>query len=574
MKSLLTYSLVSLFLVSGLLAAPPAIRSAGVLGNSGYAGDTLVRYVGEVHERSQLAGLGVDASGYLWAFGGTAAINRYSIDGRQLGTYPVPKNNRRTRLILSVVGNQVMLSAADQLWSLAADAPAGTEFSPLSVAARAISTSAFNNRIAVISPDREMSVFDVVTRQSEARGTLPEAARGDAIALTADGSLIIDGHFRITPEGQVVPIKLPGGNPVWLDGHLYAFNWHTTIQRVDENGSPEPGVVMGGSSGSFIGTLPKDGEVNLPMGLVHISGDRWATASALGVIHILHWSAQKNAFEWVRRIGAVHRSAGLALDRQGRVWWNCGYWDWTDGPATFPHDTLHATDVNDWQTVMLPSDAMVGLTTRRNGRLLVCGLIAPAPRVRYDTDADKAADELPEDPTGAVTLGLGNRPDVVFVDAAGDGARIAVGPDGRFHSVRNKIAIKLSGSAPAAITSLGRTPEGVVLAADGGAIVRLDTTEDVWTETARYNGWGNQRFGQSVVIATDEDYLWVSDTDNDRVLLFTLTETGPLTTPAIFTGDAAMGGLKSPGRIAARKNRAVVVDLGNQRLVKLEAIAP
>ncbi len=570
MKAFFAYSFASLFLTLGLGAGQTLIKSAGVLGNSGYAGDTLVRYVGKVEDRSPISGLGVDKSGYLWAFGGTAAINRYSVDGRQLGTYPVPKVNARSRLTLSVVGNQVMLCAGDKLWTLSADSPSGTEFTALPIPAKVISTSAIGNRIAMISPEGDLSVLDVVTRQIEPRGTLPEGARRNSIVLLPDGTLIVDFNLKITPEGQHETIKLPGSNPVWLDGSLFVFNWHTTIQRVDENGSPTPGVVMGGSSGSFIGTLPKDGEMNQSIGLVQLSADRWATAGALGIIHILHWSDQKNAFEWVRRIGAVHRSSGLGIDRQGRVWWNCGYWDWTDSPSTFPRDTLHMTDNDGWQMVFLPNDSMVGLSSRREKPILVCGPIAPAPRVRYDENAAKAADDLPKNSTGAVLIGKGQRPDVVFVDAAGKGARVAVAANGQFNSFRNKITIKLSGSMPADITSLGRTPNGQVLAADGGAIVRLNTDGDTWTETARYTGWAGMRFGKRITIATDEERLWVSDTENNRVLLFGLTEEGPLKPPVVFLGDPAIGKLQSPGRISASGNRAVVVDEGNQRLVKLE----
>jgi len=66
--------------------------------------------------------------------------------------------------------------------------------------------------------------------------------------------------------------------------------------------------------------------------------------------------------------------------------------------------------------------------------------------------------------------------------------------------------------------------------------------------------------------------LWVSDPAGQRVLLFTLEMDGPLTVPAIFTGDAVIGSLDQPRRITARGDRAVVVDWENQRLVKLEVI--
>lgn len=562
------------FLLSAVAAsfawAQPAIRSAGVLGNSGETGDTLVRFSGNIDARAPLNGLGVDADGFLWSFGGTGAVNRYAVDGRQLGSFPVPKKAARAKLTLSVVGNQVLLLAGEQLYSLPANAENGAAFTELPVKAKAISTSAIGNRIGVITPDLEAGVYDTVTRQAEPHGRLPEKTRANSVVLLPDGALIVDASLKISPDGVQSPVKLPGGNPVSIDGKVYSFAWHSTIQRTDDNGSPDPGVVLGGSSGSFIGTLPKDGEVNLPSGLVKIDDRRFATTSPLGVIHILEWNEQKRAFDWVRRIGAVHRSSGLGVDRQGRVWWNCGYWNWTDGPATYPRNTLHMTEDEGWQLSFTAADAMVGLSSQRGSPVLVCGPIDPEPRGgRFDRDAAKAAASLPAKSTGSVVLGAPGKEELVVVNAQGRGARLSVTADGQFRSLAGTFTIP----GATAVTSLGRIPTGEVLAADGGAIVRLKAEGETWTETGRMTGMGADKFGARLHLATDGDRLWVSDAANNRVLLYIVSADGAFSAPAIFTGDEALGGLKSPGRIAARGDRAVVVDEDNQRLVKLEAVA-
>ena len=572
-------SFIRMALIAGLLAGPVfaqsgGIRSAGVLGNSGEAGDTLVRYSGVNTGRNPVTGLGVDASGFLWTLGGMGAVNRYSVDGRMLATYPTPKKMQRPRYTLTVIAGQVILLAGEKLWTLPVNAPSGTEFTALPVDARTMSIGPVGNRIALISTEGNLSIYDVVTRQSEPRGKLPEGVRGNSIALLGDGSLIIDRELKLSVEGQPTKLDLPGTTPVWLGNSLYVFTGHTTIHRLNATGSPDPGVVLGGSSGSFIGTLPKDGEINTPSGLVQLGGDRYATTAALGVIQILRWDDQKKAFEGVRRIGAIHRSSGLGVDRQGRVWWNCGYWNWADGPAELPHDTLNMTEGESWQMAFLESDAMTGLAKQNNKWQLYCGVIAPTPRERYDRTLDDAAASIPENPTGATVLGSSGKEEGVYVNAAGKGVRLSLAVDGKLRTVKGKFTLKTAGGKAPAITSLGSTPKDNVIAADNGAIIRLNAAGDTWTETARYAGWGTEKFGKTIYLTTDGDRLWVSDTDNNRVLLFALTEDGPLTAPKIYTTDAIIGALKSPGRIAARSDRAVVVDEGNQRLVKLEVAAP
>ncbi len=570
-------SLISRFVLGvALLAAvvpavaqPVAIRSAGVLGNSGEAGDTLVRFDGRVDPRAALIGLGVDPDGFIWSFSGTGSVSRYSVDGRRLASHPVPRGAGRGRMFLAVVGHQVLLLGNERLHTLDARAESGAAFAETPHRARAISTSSIDGRIALITPDNELAVLDVPSGRAVSRGALPEGARNNFIVLLPDGSLIIDRNLKIAADGGQTRVNLPGSWPVFVGGHLYAFAWHTTIHRVDDNGSPSPGVVLGGSSGSFIGTLPKDGEIHHPIGLVVLGGGRFAIAGALGVIHILEWDEARRAFAGVRRIGAVHRSSGLAVDRQGRVWWNCGYWDWTDGPATYPRNTLHMTDDEGWQMAMLASDAMVGLSTQSNRRVLVVGAIDPEPRNRFDRGVHAVADSLPANPTGALVLGAPGREEGVFVNARGEGARLSLHPDGRHRALLGKVRIKTASAEPG-ITSLGRTPRDGVIVADGGTIVRVRAAGETWTETARITGWGDQRFGAKIHLATDDDRLWVSDADNHRVLLFRLTEEGPLEAPVIFTGDEVIGALKTPGRIAARGDRAVVVDEGNQRLVRLE----
>jgi len=569
------------------LSAQVSIRSAGILGNSGETGDTLVR-VSDRDNTARLAqgGIGADASGFLWAFAGPNAINRYATDGRLLGTYPFPKAMiGQGRQMLNLVGSRVIILSNNKLWVLPVNAPAGTAptLLPGSGPTRAMSLTAIDSEVGLISPEGAISVLNLTTGQSKARGTLTDVTgalpavnnvRGNFITLLPGGALLVDSWAKLSPEGTVTPVKLPGSNAMWLNGGLYSFNGYMTISKLDENGAPDPGVVYGGSSGSFIGKLPKDGEIGQPVGLVHLGGDRYATAGTTGVIHLMRWDAKKRGFETVRRIGAIHRESNLALDRKGRVWWNCGFWDWTSGPSDITRNTEIMLDDDNGQMVVLASDAVFGIGYRNKGVNFITGAIDPEPRDRYQSLPKGSEVKLPANLVGAAVFGVTGKEDVYLVDAAGKGVCVAVDAGGRFKSVKGDFSLKLTSSSPA-VTSLATTPDGELLAADGTSLVRLKISAGTATEVGRVDGWGgaaDAKFGAGIYIASDGTRLWVADPVNNRVLLFTLTATdGKLAPPAIFKGDELIGTLAKPNRIAARGDRAVVVDWDNQRLVKLEA---
>lgn len=572
---------------SSSLSGQVSIRSAGILGNSGETGDTLVRVTGrESNARLAQGGMGVDASGFLWAFAGPTAINRYSTDGRLLGVYPFPKSMiGQGRQMLNLTGPRVIILSNNKLWSLPVNAPSGTApvLLPGSGPTRAISLTAIDGEVGLVSPEGELSVFNLNTGQSRPRGTLTDVTaslpavnnvRGNFITLLPGGALIIDTAAKLSPEGTVQPLKLPGSNLMWLNGGLYSFNGYMTISKLDETGSPDPGVVYGGSSGSFIGKLPKDGEIGQPVGLVHLGGDRYATGGVTGVIHLMRWDAKKRGFETVRRIGAIHRASNLALDRKGRVWWNCGFWDWTAGPADITRNTEIMLDDDNGQMVVLASDAVFGIGYRNKLVNFINGAIDPEPRDRYQGLPKGSEVKLPPNLVGGAVFGVSGKEDVYLVDAGGKGVCLSVDAVGRFRSVKGDFSLKLKSASPA-VTSLAATPSGELLAADGVALVRLKISGDAATEISRTESWGasaDAKFGPGIYIASDGTRLWVADPANNRVLLFTLgAADGKLGSPAIFKGDDLIGTLAAPNRIAARGDRAVVVDWDNQRLVKLEA---
>jgi len=122
-----------------------------------------------------------------------------------------------------------------------------------------------------------------------------------------------------------------------------------------------------------------------------------------------------------------------------------------------------------------------------------------------------------------------------------------------------------------AFTSLAMKDTNTLLAAAGGAIIEFARDGADWKESRRWSSWGtgkDKAFGGSIWICADSGRLWVSDSANHRVLLFDLSAAA--TAPISTFGRGRIGSLDSPQLIMGCGYRAIVLDSGNQRLVKLE----
>lgn len=542
----------------------------GVLGNSGEQGPSLVRY-GEGGGRSDYGGIGVacDRFGSLWDRAGKGTFNRYAADGRLLGQYVIPDDqpgwNRGSQIALA--GDLLAIKIGSALYSLPITAPAGTSLKPLNLSADCISFAAVDGKIAVCTKGT-LSLLDVRQGTMEKVSALP--ANAQCVEMTPDGAIYVvwDWKAHKFVRGQEVtegwPKPVGGERPQFLDGHWYCHTWHGTIKRFDARLEPAPGVVFGGASGSFIGHLDQNSELQNGRGLAKVNEQLFAASGMGGVVQLLSWDGKKQQMTAVRRIGAVPACPALGLDAKGMVWWQQGAWKWEDLP-----DAPQQLGVNNpdeiGQAVMLDSDVMVAPAYLWGKPMLYCGRLSQEVSVREAPGLSKGM-------VASAVYRQQNDRVLLVVDAAGKAQSIKIGDDGLPQGNGTPVSLKTA-TPGKQWTSLAMKDAITLLAAVDGSVIELTWDGTQWQENKRWNSWGAtpaDRFGQSICIAVDGPALWVSDRDRHRVMGFDLKTAQP--TASFGTVDKSgdsLTALDRPATLAARAGRLLVYDAGNQRLVKL-----
>jgi len=556
------------------------ITCAGVLGNSGEQGQTLVRF-GAVPAN----GLGVvhDETGSLWDRGGDGVLNRYALDGRLLATYKIPASHVDANDRIIRLGNNLVLDIAGKLYKLPLDAAPGAAATPFGVQADMMSFGSANGSIAIatLSPDRKswsVSLFDPETRQTTPLIDGPLASLQD-IELTPDKGLVANSKWQLQlfRNGKAVtegwPRSGPGDRLQLLDGFWYGSVWHGTIRRFNAELEPDPGVVLGGGSGAFIGHVDGNMEIEACRGLAAVQGNLFAGSGMYGILQLLNWSKELQQFQLIRRIGAVQLCQGLGINRQGRVWYNSGYWNWDDSPASILHDCTAAGPGRDTpgigQLVLLPGDNFVAPEIR-NGHTQIIG--GPFAWNVFITDLKDGPTTKTGLLNGSAVYMNGKIQTLITINAAGEGETWRVDTVGKM--IADLGQTKLQTQDPVKEwTSLAMKNADTLLGAGDGSVIEMTRGDgDIWRETKRWNSWQGaapSAFGGKIYICSDAGNLWVSDTEHHRVLCFGLADgTLRATFGAGQAGDD-LGHLNGPRAIAARESRAVVFDSGNQRIVKL-----
>jgi hypothetical protein len=566
---------VALLFATGARGHAANLVSDGVLGNSGEAGQTLVRFGGKFRDARSFSqsqglpsapGLGValDRFGFLWDRGGEGVLNRYAVDGRLIGQYKIPSGAAQSDQI-ALLGDTLILQLRNKLYALAVTAPAGSEAKPLNRDSQAISFGSANGRIASLQ-DGKIYLLDAGGNATEVL-TAPEG-RINGIELLPDGTIAIDTGkgVQLYESGVLQRTQSsPGGALQFIDGFWYGHTWHGTTKRFDATGNAAPGVVLGGASGSFIGHLDGNYEINNARGLAKLSDRLFAISGLGGVLHLLQWQDKTQRFEIVRRIGSVAACRGLALDDKGNVRYNFGIWKWSDGPAA-PQDNGSPIMLSG-PAASLPNGALIapGVQYGSKARFLVLG----DGEIRKNAGADSEDKFFTKGIVGSATTKDKNQFWLLFLASNGAAREHRISSSGDY--TKDSRDVHLVTATPVKEwTGLAAQDESTLLAAADGFVIELQREGEGWKETRRWNSWGEDKFGPLIRIAVDAGRLWVSDTARHRVLCFDVNNNKLLANFGTVdrSGDD-LSTLSSPTDIAARGDRAVVYDSGNQRIVKL-----
>ena len=558
--------------LAGLAALPlraEVIQCAGILGNSGEQGATLVRFNGT----KPALGLGVvcDRYGTFWDRGGAGVLNRYAADGRLLATYRIPDKQSANGDAIAAAGDTLILCVDQGLHTLPVDAPAGTAATPLKIPADQMSLSSHDGWVVAA---KGLDVF-LVNAAGEKTPVMTLQKPANGLELGLDGTVCIfqDGKaYRPAadaPGGLALLGQAPGDRTQALSGYLYGANGHSTLRRFDTQWQPTPGVVLGGNSGSFIGHVDEQSEVVSPRGMAKAGQDLFAVSGRNGILHLLEWREQEKRFAPFRRIGPIPACAALALDREGRIWWLSGNWKWEDGPAAPMHHGIPEPEIAAL-TTMPNSDIVVGYGWMWGKPTVLFGKLDKEIRLgRIETPTI-----LPKEGAVAVAVTEDNKRRVLLVlEKKGRVTAVNISDTGEYKSDMGPVEFQTS-SPVAEWTSLAAAGKDTLLAGADGYVIELARDGSNWKETRRWNSWGaeaDSKFGGPIWISADDGKLWVSDSARHRVVCFDLASGRELA--AFGAKDLAgddLAKLSTPRIVAARGKKAVVSDSGNQRLVKLE----
>lgn len=558
-------------LTCGLAALPlyaEVIQCAGVLGNSGEQGMSLVRFNGE----KPALGLGVvaDRYGTLWDRAGVGVLNRYAADGRLLASYRIPGQRSPAGDAIAAVGDTLMLCLDGKLHTLPIDAPAASASTPLNIDAEHMSLSSHDGWIVaskgpavfLVSAAGEKKPVTELKREPQQLEIGPDAAvyvisEGKAYRPAADalGGLALVG-------------AIPGDRAQFLGNFLYGASGHSTLRRFDTAWQPSPGVVLGGNSGSFIGHVDEQSEVVMPRGVAKAGPDLFAVSGRNGILHLSQWQEQAKRLVPFRRIGSVPSCLAMALDGEGRTWWLSGNWNWNDGPATPLHFGIPEPEI--FALAMQNSDSVVGYGRMWGKPSVMFGKLDKEVRIsRIETPTI-----LPREDVVAVAVSeRNNRTILLVLESKGSVTAVNLSDAGEYKGDIGQVQFFTS-TPVKQWTSLAVLGRDILIAAADGFVIELAREGENWKETRRWNSWGTdaaQHFGSPIWLSADAGRLWVSDSTRHRVVCFDHASGRELA--AFGVRDAAgddLARLNTPRIIAARGQRAVVSDSGNQRLLKLQ----
>jgi len=231
----------------------------------------------------------------LWERAGGTRLNRDALDGRLLASFDIPHSDSRNDQ-LTRVGDRLVMHIRGSLYVLPMDEAPGAEPQPLEARADVMSSSAHDGRVVLFDrKTHELSWLNPTTGER----TAIAAHEGRLFALHIDegGTVYAFGGNKVYAwkGGRVVdgfPKDFRGDRPQKIGDHWYSHSWHGTIHRLNDRFEPDPGVVLGGVSGSFIGYLPQSADVTNGRGLVRVRDGVFAVSGMGGVVQLLTWNGK------------------------------------------------------------------------------------------------------------------------------------------------------------------------------------------------------------------------------------------------------------------------------------------
>lgn len=115
--------------------------------------------------------------------------------------------------------------------------------------------------------------------------------------------------------------------------------------------------------------------------------------------------------------------------------------------------------------------------------------------------------------------------------------------------------------------------DGTLVVVDGGSIVKLEVSGDSLKEKLRLSQWGDsldKKFGARLRMSADGGLILVSDTDRHRVVLVDAATLKPCAQFGVTDkAGTSENQFDSPGSVDLAGKRAIIADVNNQRIIKL-----
>ncbi len=511
-------------------------------------------------------------AGLIYATAGFNTINAYALDGRVVASYKLPKQYNLTfwnRPRLMRAGKYILIYGGDRndkrLYKLAFGAPDGTVASVVESAGKestGISISARDGKALIKKTDGKLYTFDPETDAFE-----HYADKGDLDIATYDWTP--DGNIVYkTPQGYAGFIRVAGGKSTvettqnkiggdgWTitDGYLWSCGGGTINRYAFPSLAVDPGVVFGGASGSFLGYVVMNREMDASYGIVKLKDNLFALTSGQSqVIHLAEWDETKKKFTMVRRIGAIPRVRSLFVDSAGNVLINKFVWSWDDGSLSPVRDNYD----NGYLYESVDRVLNFGLAyDHKDKRSVFLSRVSTLKRCRDQKQTWKKEYAVLKNPVGAASYRDGRDTYAVLIDTAGRALSYKVGNDGTLQTEKElKMKLKSSGSG---FSDLATVDDQNMLAMIDGSLVTLQVKGDKLEEQSRWR----DDFEAGAMLDVDGDRVVITEKGKNLLSIYSL-KTKKL---------IAKQEVQTPTKVNINGSRLVVFEQEKQRVVKYNLV--